>query len=472
MSPLRVAVVGAGISGLAAAQQLLRLAQESHLPIELQVLESSDHAGGVISTGRRDGFMWEEGPDSFITEKPAALEALRSLGLESEVVGTQPGARRSFVQWRGKLHPTPEGFYLLAPTRLWPMALSSLFTWRGKVRMALEAFLPAKEVDDETLGAFVRRRFGREALERMAQPMVAGLYAADPEALSLQSTFPQFIQWERQYGSVLKALRSRRRAGASATRQASGPRYGLFATVSTGLDRWVERWVSALPAGSLRLRSTVEKLEATPQGWALYGEGGARDDFAAVVLALPAHRSAALLQSVDPEMATLLSGIPYADAATLHLAFPRGAIRHALDGFGYVVPEVEESSVSGVTFSHVKFSQRAPQGFALLRVFAARRSLSLKDEELTRRLLEDVRKPLGIEGDPLWTSLKRWPASMPHYVKGHRERVARLEEGLRRWPGLGLAGNGLKGLGLPDCISQGQAAAVRAFQACSSRVAA
>ncbi len=452
------AVVGAGASGLACAHRLSELSRKEDRPAVIRVFDSSDRAGGVVSSRTRDGFLWEEGPDCYLTEKPAALNLCRRLGLGDDIVGTNPLHQKSFIVHHGRLHETPEGFYLLAPTRLLPLVTTPLFSWGGKLRMAMEMLLPRvlKNGGDISLADFVRRRLGVEALERAAQPMVAGIYSADPEELSLRATFPRFLELEKRYGSVIRGLLAERKIRRGLNRGVSGPRYSLFATLKGGLSKMVDALVAALPSDALRLRTTVDGLRPSGNGWELSVQDGPFQTDA-VCLAIPAPKARDLAASTDPEAASLLDSVPYGDAVTLHLAYRREDVSHPLDGFGFVVPSRENRSLSGCSFANVKFPHRAPEGFVLLRAFQG--GVSQKDGDWIESVRRDLRDFLGIQAPPLWTSVRRFSASMPRYRVGHLDRMARLNERLARHPGLTLAGNGLDGIGLPDCVRLGETAA-------------
>lgn len=463
----KIIVVGAGISGLAAANKLLELSRERGVVLDIKILEAADRAGGVIRTQRRDGFLWEEGPDSFITDKPWALDLCRRLGLESEIIGTNPQFQKSYVLWKRRLRPTPEGFYLLAPTKFWPFVTTSLFSWAGKLRMGMDLFLPAKKNGgDESLGDFVRRRFGREALVRMAQPMVAGIYTADAERLSLKATFPRFLEMEARHGSVIRGLwEARRRRGMA--KGVSGPRYGLFVTLRNGLSTWVDALVRTLPSDAFRFKTQVQSAERRGDSWLISLGSGETLEADALVVSLSASGTSNILKSADPVLSEQLSSIPYADSATVHLAYDRAAVKHPLDSFGFVVPEVEERSFIGCTFTSVKFAGRAPEGKVMLRAFVGGPSLKeLLDkngDDIARVVHHDLSQVLGITGLPLFASVWRGRGVMPHYVMGHQDRVRSIEERVKQIPALALAGNGYHGLGLPDCVHSGERAAEKIF---------
>lgn len=482
----RVVIIGGGITGLAATHRILELSGEWGKKVQVTLLESTDRLGGIVQTRRRDGFVIETGPDSFISEKPAALDLINRIGLKSHLIGTNKNFRRSFVVWGGRLRPVPKGFHLLAPAELVPFLKSDIFSWRGKARMALDIALPRTRngTPDESLASFVRRRLGQEALERMAQPMIGGIYTADPEKLSLRATMPRFLEMERKHGSVIRALRKQKRSlGEGSESETSGARYSLFLSLDRGMqlltdtlaERISERHSQTTTGESthlpIRLRTTVEALalaNASPADeaarvWKILTTDGETLTADALCLALPAHVSAALMRKVDPKLASHLAEISYASSATVNLAYRRSDVAHQLDGFGYVVPFIEHRSMIACTFSSVKFAGRAPEGFVVLRVFVGGalqpEMLELSEGELLTRVRCDLRELLGIEAAPLFSELQRWEGSMPQYHVGHLDLVARINERVASLPRLTLAGNAYSGPGLPDCIRSGENAA-------------
>src|SRR5438270_3048732 len=489
----RIVIVGGGISGLAAAHRLFELQSQNSSPQagarpEVLLLEASERLGGTVRTYRREGFLLEGGPDSFISEKPAALELARRLGLAERIIGTNAEHRRSFVVRDGRLRPTPEGFQLLAPSRMLPFLTTDIFTWRGKARMALDLFLPRRKdtngQQDESLAAFVRRRFGQEALERMAQPMVGGIYTADPEALSLRATMPRFLEMERRHRSLILAMWKAARKSESDARPgrvASGARYSLFLSFDEGTQLLTDTLAARLPQGTARLNTKVEslqlespKLEPTTNSesprleddsrrWTLKTDGGETIEADAVCLALPAYAAARLLFGVDRELADELDAIPYASTATVNLAYRRDSIPHPLDGFGFVVPFIERRATLACTFSSVKFAGRAPEGHALLRAFVGGalqpEMFDLDEERMTDAVRRDLRELLGVSAPPLFAHVEKWPRSMAQYHLGHLERLETLRSRLQKLPTLALCGNAYEGAGLPDCVRSGESAA-------------
>lgn len=460
-TPLRVAVIGGGISGLAAAHRLVELAGAAARPLTLRLFEAGDRLGGVIRSERTDGCVIEAGPDSFLSEKPAALRLCERLGLTGALVGTREEFRRTYVVRAGRLHALPDGFLLMAPTRLWPLVTTPLFSWPGKLRMALDLVLPRGSGGDESLAAFVRRRLGREALERVAQPLVGGIYTADPEQLSLAATMPRFLEMERTSRSIIVAMwRQQRLAAQRAT--GSGARWSLFLSFTDGLQMLVDALAARLPDSAVQLRRPAVALVRRPDGgWAVDGF-----DCDAVIVATPAHAAAALLRPLDAALAAELDAIPYASSATVTFAWPREAVPHPLDGFGFVVPHIERRALLAGTFSSLKYPGRAPAELLLVRAFvggALRPDLvELDDQALTDAVRAELTALLGVRAAPRLTRIARWRRAMPQYHVGHTERVARIRTAAAAL-GVALAGNAYEGVGIPDCIRSGEAAAEATF---------
>jgi oxygen-dependent protoporphyrinogen oxidase len=459
----RVVVVGGGIAGLAAAHRLLEVGRERDRPCEVMLLEKRTRLGGSIWTERTDGFVIEAGPDSFISEKPWALRLCERLGFTSRLVQTRDEHRRTFIVHDGALHALPEGFLLLAPTQLWPMVWSRLFTWPGKMRMGLDLVLPrSRGTSDESLGSFVTRRLGREALERVAQPLVGGIYTADPDDLSLAATMPRFLEMERRYRSIIWAMWAQARRAPSASRGTSGARWSLFVSVDDGMQSLVDTIARRLPEGAVRLGESVTSVRRDG-GWKIGVANGAEIEADAVVLAAPAHQSARFVEGMDTALAEEMRGIPYASSATVSLAYRRDQIPNALDGFGFVVPLIEARSIVACTYSSVKYPGRAPEGHVLLRAFvggAMQKHLFEQDDAaMAAGVRTELRELLGISSEPVLTRIHRHAQAMPQYRVGHLDRMARIDARLAEHPGLTVAGNAFRGVGIPDCIHSGEMAA-------------
>ena len=453
----RIVVVGGGITGLAAAHRL----REIDPSINVTLLEASERVGGAIQTEHRDGFLLERGPDSFISEKPEALALAKRLGLESQIIETNETYRRSFIVRNGRLCAVPEGFHLLVPSRMWPFITSDIFSLAGKARMAADLFLPRKNtngVSDESLASFVRRRLGEEALARMAQPMVGGIYTADPETLSLRATLPRFLDMEQQHRSLILAMLRQGREQKTGT---SGARYSLFLSFDRGMQVLVD--ALAQIKVDIRLNTRVDTLKRDGSGWTITTHSGEQLQADAVCLAVPAYIAASLLSDTSNQLAQKLSRINYASTATINFGYRRSAIAHSLNGFGFVVPFIEKRSLIACTFSSVKFSGRAPDEHVLLRAFAGGalqpEIFALDEATMAARVEADLRELLGISEKPLFVEVAKWERSMPQYEVGHLDRVNEIEKLVAETPGLALAGNSYRGAGIPDCIRSGEVAA-------------
>ncbi|MBY0546515.1 MAG: protoporphyrinogen oxidase [Candidatus Obscuribacterales bacterium] len=465
----RIVVIGSGIAGLAAAYYLKQgLGNRSN--VELLVLERFGKAGGSISTYHVDDFILELGPDSFLTEKPEALQFCKDLGLEDQIIGTNPECRSSFVAFNNKLHPLPAGFAMLAPTQLGPFFSSELFSWSGKMRMAMELFVPkAPPNTDESLAQFVRRRLGQEALDRIAQPMLGGVYTADPELLSLRATMPRFMDLEQKHGSLIRGLSATRRNNGD-----SGARYSMFASLERGLGQLVDKAVEALGPAHMRYQSAVVAVEKGVRGKAfdVVLARGSILPCDAVVIASPSYTAGDLLAGMDPDLSQKLKKIQYASSAVLNLIYNRRDIPHPMDGFGFVVPITEKRNILACSFSSIKFPGRCPPDQAILRVFiggALQTDLfDFTDEQTECLVWEDLHTYMGIDAVPMLSLITRYPRAMPQYHIGHLDLVSQIEQRVSALPGLALAGNAYRGVGLPDCIRSGRTAADNILKTISS----
>ncbi|MEN3327206.1 MAG: protoporphyrinogen/coproporphyrinogen oxidase [Acidobacteriota bacterium] len=455
----RIVIIGGGISGLAAAHHVIELNQAAHVTL----IEASDRLGGTIQTDHRDGFLIERGPDSFISEKPHAIALAKRLGIESQLIQTNEEYRRSFIVRGGRLRAVPEGFQLLAPSRMWPFITSDIFSITGKVRMAADLLLPRRSTNgstDESLASFVRRRLGEEALARMAQPMVGGIYTADPETLSLRATLPRFLDMEQKHRSLILAMARLGRAQKTGT---SGARYSLFVSFAQGMEVLVDALTQATRTNAdLRVSTRAQRL-TYDHGWTITTDKDEQIKADAVFLALPAYVAASLLEDTHKLLAQKLRKIKYASTATINFGYRRAAIKHPLNGFGFVVPFIEKRSLIACTFSSVKFGGRAPEGHVLLRAFAGGalqpEIFALDEAEMARRVEVDLRELLGISEDPLFVEVAKWERSMPQYEVGHLDRMNEIEKLATELPGLSLAGNAYRGAGVPDCVASGEASA-------------
>jgi oxygen-dependent protoporphyrinogen oxidase len=463
----RIAIIGGGISGLAAAHRLRELLPNS----DLSLFEASDRLGGVLETIERDGFLIERSADNFLTAPPAALELCRRLGMEDELVTTDESRRRAFVVRNGQLVPIPEGFYLMSPRKLLPLLRSPLLSVFGKLRLLAEPLIPRGPIGvaqhdlttDESVASFARRRLGREVFERFVQPLVAGIYTADPEKLSMAATMPQFVEMERSYSSLLRATLRR----TDTDKSASGARYGLFLAPKHGLQSLVTQLVDSLPRGAIHLNTSIPRVDRQDGKWRLSSDPNSTFD--ALVVAVPAYAAAELLEHTQPDIAAELAAIEYAGCAVVSLGFQRRQIGHALDGFGFVVPQTENRRIIAGSFASLKYPGRAPESDVLIRVFIGgalqAELLDLPDTELRRIAHDELAELLQITGMPLVADIARWPRSMPQYHVGHLARLDRIEQLAAGVPTLALAGNAYRGVGIPQCIASGEAAAERMSKA-------
>lgn len=454
-----VVVVGGGIAGLSTAWYLQEEARRRVLDLRYTVLEQSGRWGGKILTERIDGFVVEGGPDSFITQKPWALQLARELGLEACLLGTNDHLRRTYVVHKGRPTPLPEGVLLVVPTRLMPFVRSSLISPLGKLRMGLEWFIPPRRDDeDETLAQFISRRLGREALDKIAEPLLSGIYNAEAERQSVLATFPRFRELERRYGSLTRGMLATRRAKRAAHSAHSKAQLSMFMSLQGGTCEMVEALVTRL-TGDLRLNTAVEHLRPLNDGGYELGlSDGSVMQADVVVLATPAYVSADLLAELAPQAAAGLAAIRYVSTGTISLAFRRSDVPNLLEGFGLVVPRSERRPINAITISSTKFERRAPEGYVLLRVFfggsRSPQSMKLDDAQLLAVVRSELQLLLGISAQPLFYRIYRWHRSNPQYDVGHLQRIAAIRAALP--VGIYVTGSAYQGVGIPDCVRQGR----------------
>lgn len=462
-----VAVIGGGISGLTAAWELIHRAPQA----QVVLLEASDRPGGVLQTEHRDGFTLELGPDSFLRRLPWAAGLCRTIGLEGDVIPTQPAAAGTYTVFRGRLVKMPEGLAAMAPRRIWPMIRTPILSPLGKMRMGAERILPRRRGGgEESLAQFARRRFGREGLERIIQPLAGGIYMGDPEQLGMQAAFPQLVAAEQESGSL---IRSTRRAAAKAAKSPPGPGETLFAALRRGFSQLVDALVDSLPPEVVRTNHRVESLVRAGDGWRVRGFGPDDepfdDAFDRVIVAAPARRAGDMLADVDAQLATTLREIPTTSCVVVNVALPRDAVPHPLDAAGIIVPHVEQRPIAACTFSSVKYAGRAPDGMALLRAFlggAERPELiDAHDGEIEALVRGELRALLGVTAEPRFVRISRWRDAMPQYHVGHLQRVAQIEARVAALPQLELTGNAYRGVGIPHCIHGAQQAVERLLTA-------
>jgi oxygen-dependent protoporphyrinogen oxidase len=448
---VRVAIVGGGIAGLAAARRLEELRPDSGLVL----VEQQPGVGGKIVTERTGGFLIEAGPDSFLSRKERGPGLCEELGLGDELVGRRPESPRTYVRRHGALHPLPAGLTGMIPTDLDALADGTLLSPEGRERLAAEVDVPPAPPDgDESIASFVSRRLGREAYETLVEPLMTGIYAGDGDTLSLQATFPGLRALELEHGSLIRGLLA----------QPPPPHGGLppFVSLRPGMDVLVAALVDRLERTAFRTGTSATTVERCADGYRVVLDDGELLEADGVVVAVPAFAAAQLLAGLDGDLAAAHAEIPYASSALVSLGYRLEDVPHPLDGYGYIVPRAEGSDVIACTWTSSKWEGRAPEGSALIRVYAGRyggRDVSAaRDDELIALAKEEVRL-LGTTAEPQLTRVHRWPRSMPQYVLGHLDRVERIEAALAGLPGLAVAGAAYRGVGIPDCIRSGEEAA-------------
>jgi protoporphyrinogen/coproporphyrinogen III oxidase len=459
----RIAIVGGGISGLAAAFALEERRRDGEL-LEYAVYESGPRFGGVLATEQVDGCLVEAGPDSFLTEKPWAADLCRRLGIEDQLIGSNDGDRKTYILVKGKLTPLPDGLMFMVPTRLAPALLSTLFSPATKFRMVREwRFAPRGSRSDESVAALVERHYGAEMVERLADPLLSGVYGGEASQLSVRAVLPRFLEMESKYGSLGRGMLAARK-----NKNSAQPAPPIFTSLKGGMQQLAEALVAGLPGNALRATCPVQAVQKQDRGWVV-SAGYASDQFDAVIVATPATAAVPLFEITCAALASELKAIPYSSSMTVALGFDKD-VRAALPpGFGFLVPRSEGKRTLAATFVHNKFPHRAPADRALIRCFLGgsrdEQVLQLPDDEILNIVREELRQILGLSAEPLFTRLYRWKSAMAQYVVGHLERLQRIEGLLKQWPGLVLAGNAYRGIGVPDCVRSGEEAAQQVLAA-------
>ncbi|HLK53385.1 MAG TPA: protoporphyrinogen oxidase [Candidatus Angelobacter sp.] len=454
----RIAIIGGGIAGLSAAFYLEK-ARRGGAALQWTLFEKSDRLGGVIQTEQRDGFVLEAGADSFLAAKPAATRLCQELGIASHLIGSNAG-RKTYILVKGKLVPIPQGLEFMVPTRVWPMATTPLFSFKTKLRMAGELFSSArKNSGDESVGEFVRRHFGQEMVDRVAGPLLAGVYGGDVESLSVRAVLPRFAEMEREHGSLVRATLKAQSKSQNKPQSGAKPQ-PLFSSLKNGMQQMIDALVGALPQSAIRLQQqgiTVRPVQMNDD-WQVESSG-ISERFQAVLLAVPAPSAAGLLRQIHPALIEGLARIQYTSSAAVALAYDRVNLP---PGHGFLVPRSERRKIMACTFVHKKFSHRAPEGKSMLRCFfsSARMPdlLSHTDEDLQQMAREDLKDVLGLTAEPIFARTFRWDRAMAQYETGHLERIAEMEKIIATMPGFHIIGNSFHGIGVPDCIKSAQQA--------------
>jgi oxygen-dependent protoporphyrinogen oxidase len=440
-----VVVVGGGIAGLSAAFELQKRGRS------FVVLERAARTGGVILSEQVGSFVVDGGPDALLTQKPEGIALCAELGIASRLVPTTP-PRLAYIQRGGRLHALPAHSVLGIPTRFGPFIRTGLFSWAGKLRMAAEMFVPPKgDAGDESIGSFMRRRFGNEAVTYLAEPLLAGIHAGDVDRLSIGALFPRFVETERKHGSLLRAFRGQP--------QKPSPD-GVFRSFPNGLSELVEAVTKALPANSIRLGTVAKRISRDHR---VEAADGTTYTGRAIIVTSPAYVTADLVDELDADLARLCREIPYASSGTIALAFPRAAVAHPLTGSGFVVPRVENTGIMAASWLSSKWPHRAPEGQVLMRAFVGGArdpdALAKRDDELVALAMTSLRPLLGITGEPIMTRVYRFERKSAQHNVGHVERMTAIDARLDAIPGLFVTGSGFRGVGIPDCVADARATA-------------
>jgi len=454
----RIGIIGGGISGLTAAFTL-----EEHRragALEYTLYESSPKLGGVLRTEHVDGCIVEAGPDSFISEKPWAADLCRTLGLGDQLIGSNDADRITYILVRGRLIPMPDGLMFMVPTKILPTGFSPLFSWTTKLRMAQELFHPPRAADaDESVASLVERHYGAEMVDRLADPLLSGVYGGEAANLSVRSVLPRFAEMERTHGSLGRAMLAARK---KMPRPANQPPAPLFTSLKNGMQQLVETIVPRLNQASLLTNAPVESIQPRTGGWSV-SAGLKSEHFNAVILALPALAAAKLLSNCSPELSSELGAIGYSSSITVGLGYDQGVRQSLPPGFGFLVPRSEGKRLLAATFVHNKFPHRAPDDRALLRCFFAGSNAEniwqLSGDEIVAIVRTELQQILGLRAVPLFARVYKWKSAMAQYGVGHLDRLARIDRLRQQLPGLAFAGNGYRGIGVPDCVRSGHEAA-------------
>jgi protoporphyrinogen/coproporphyrinogen III oxidase len=452
----RIAIIGGGIAGLSAAFYLEK-ARRSGAALQWTLFEKSDRLGGVIRTEQCDGFVLEAGADSFLAAKPEATRLCQELGIGSELISSNAG-RRTYILVKGKLVPIPQGLEFMVPTRVWPMATTPLFSFKTKLRMASELFSSArKNAGDESVGDFVRRHFGPEMVDRVAEPLLSGVYGGDVERLSVRAVLPRFAEMEREHGSLVRATLKAKAQNRSKAPSGSKPQ-PLFTSLKNGMQQMVDALVNALPQSSIRMQQQDITVRQINDDWQVESSG-IKERFQAVLLAVPAPSAAALLRQFHPALIEGLARIQYTSSAAVALAYDYAALP---SGHGFLVPRSERRKIMACTFVHKKFSHRAPEGKSMLRCFFSSSRmpdlLTHSDETLQQMARQELKNILGLTAEPIFARTFRWDRAMAQYETGHLDRVAAMEKIVATMSGFHIIGNSFHGIGVPDCIKSARQA--------------
>ena len=454
----KIVIIGGGISGLATAYSLEERAKREGKSVSITLLEKKNQIGGNILTERVGDFLIEGGPDCFLSEKPWAIQLCEKLGIADRLLCTNDEYRKTYIYWKGRLRELPEGIMLMIPTRFIPLLKSNLFSLAGKFRMGMELFIPKrKSGGDESLSEFVRRRLGQEIVERVAEPLVAGVHAENPDTMSIKSRFPRFVQMEEEYGSLIKGMLTKRRRMLNS--ENGKPKWTMFMTLKNGLDELPLTIVKALKMTTIITNKEVSEINKV-SGYKIYLKNGDTIDADVVIFATPSYETGRLLRVLNSSISDQLITIPYVSTATISLAYKKDSISHPMNGFGFLVPRVENRRIMGASWVSRKFSDRSPDDSVLIRCFIGgsrnEELVSLDDKDMLKMIKEELKDIMGISAEPILTRIYRWEKAMPQYTIGHDERVSRIEESILKYPDIFVTGSAYRGGGISECIKNAQ----------------
>jgi oxygen-dependent protoporphyrinogen oxidase len=461
----RIAIIGGGISGLSAAFALEEK-RRAGVPLEYVLFERNPRLGGVLVTDRVDGCLVEAGPDSFITEKPWAADLCRKIGLGDQLIGSNDSERKTYILVNGKLVVMPDGLMFMVPTRILSTVFSPLFSLRTKMRMAAEWFHPPHRASvDETVAALVERHYGPEMVDRLADPLLSGVYGGEASQLSVRAVLARFAEMEAKHGSLGRAMLAARKKMAGAAKRPAPP---LFTSLKEGMQQMVKALVTRLDSNALRTSVPVQSVIAEDDGWTV-SAGYQNEHFDALIIATPAQAASALLRLADENLSRELGEIRYSSSVTVTLGYDENVRRSLPPGFGFLVPRSEGRRMLAATFVHNKFPHRAPENRAIIRCFLGgsrdEEILDSTEDQILRIVRSELRQIIGLTAEPLFTRVYKWKAAMAQYAVGHLERLQRIEALRRKFSGLALAGNGFNGIGVPDCVRSGSEAAAKVLTA-------
>jgi oxygen-dependent protoporphyrinogen oxidase len=472
----KIIIIGGGIAGLAAAVHLKAGAKAYDKTVEVLLLEKNNRIGGKFLTEKHDNFLIEAGPDSFLPEKVWTVNLAKHLGLEQEMLPSNDRFKGTFIYSNNKLHSLPEGVMLMVPTSFWPMAKSSLITWPGKMRMGMEVFVPRRSnADDESLASFVTRRLGRECLEKIAEPLVAGIHTSNPDNMSVLATFPRFVQMEQKSGSLilgmLASMKSRPHATLSGPPPKPGqPKMTYFMSFKNGMETLSRACAGYIGESSIRMGASVKSVEPKNKGYRVVLDSGESLEADQVMIASASYDAAEMVKGFDSNLAAQLNKIEWSSSATVSIAFRREDIKVPLKGFGFIVPRNEGKKINAATYSSIKWSFRAPDDHVMIRAFVGgghHEELvhELDDAGMVKMVLEEFNGIVGLKADPQVSRVYRWLKGMPKYTVGHLDRVSLINRTLSTHPGLHLIGCSYKGIGIGDCVHEAEVAAEKILKA-------